>query len=162
VRAAVKRICEYCYVARRRGKLFVYCKKNPKVLLRLDSTLKRASQLAGRGVGDADIVSLLRSTSRGSCTTQRQHTQPCSMTAVSTASLSYSSSSNYYSSSSCIFPSGEHAATSVTLLTAKQSRSPATDALVAYCRSLLSHRHTASIGELHWRSSQQQQQQQHL
>ncbi|WIA16233.1 hypothetical protein OEZ86_007738 [Tetradesmus obliquus] len=30
VRASVKRICEFCYVARRRGKLFVICKKNPK------------------------------------------------------------------------------------------------------------------------------------
>jgi ribosomal protein L36 len=31
VKASVKRICEFCYVARRRGKLFVLCKKNPKV-----------------------------------------------------------------------------------------------------------------------------------
>lgn len=30
VRKAVRRLCEACFVARRRGKLFVVCKKNPK------------------------------------------------------------------------------------------------------------------------------------
>ena len=30
VRASVKRLCEFCYTVRRRGKLFVYCKKTPR------------------------------------------------------------------------------------------------------------------------------------
>lgn len=31
IRAAVKRLCEFCYVVRRRAKVYVYCTKNPKV-----------------------------------------------------------------------------------------------------------------------------------
>jgi large subunit ribosomal protein L36 len=31
VRRAVKRLCEHCFVARRKGKLFIVCRKNPKV-----------------------------------------------------------------------------------------------------------------------------------
>lgn len=31
VRSSVKRICEYCYVVKRRNKIRVYCTKNPKV-----------------------------------------------------------------------------------------------------------------------------------
>jgi large subunit ribosomal protein L36 len=30
VRASVKKICEWCYFVRRKGRLYVYCKKNPK------------------------------------------------------------------------------------------------------------------------------------
>jgi large subunit ribosomal protein L36 len=30
VRSSVKRICEHCKLVRRRGKLFVICKANPK------------------------------------------------------------------------------------------------------------------------------------
>ncbi|GBF96546.1 hypothetical protein Rsub_09129 [Raphidocelis subcapitata] len=30
VRGSVRKLCEYCFVVRRRGKLFVMCKKNPK------------------------------------------------------------------------------------------------------------------------------------
>lgn len=30
IRASVKRLCEFCYVVRRRAKVFVYCSKNPK------------------------------------------------------------------------------------------------------------------------------------
>lgn len=30
VRASVKKRCEWCYVVRRKGRLYIYCKKNPK------------------------------------------------------------------------------------------------------------------------------------
>ena len=30
VRSAIKRMCEHCYVVKRRGTRFVYCRKNPK------------------------------------------------------------------------------------------------------------------------------------
>jgi large subunit ribosomal protein L36 len=30
VRKAVKRLCEHCFVARRRGRLFILCSKNPR------------------------------------------------------------------------------------------------------------------------------------
>jgi large subunit ribosomal protein L36 len=30
VRASVKRICEHCKIIRRKGKVMVICKKNPK------------------------------------------------------------------------------------------------------------------------------------
>ena len=34
VRASVKALCEFCYMVRRRGRIMVYCKKNPKVRVR--------------------------------------------------------------------------------------------------------------------------------
>mmetsp|Transcript_24345 Transcript_24345/g.48438 ORF Transcript_24345/g.48438 Transcript_24345/m.48438 type:complete len:103 (-) Transcript_24345:192-500(-) len=30
VRASVKRMCKECYTTRRKGRLYVYCKRNPK------------------------------------------------------------------------------------------------------------------------------------
>ena len=30
VKSAVKRMCEHCYMVRRKKRLYVYCKKNPK------------------------------------------------------------------------------------------------------------------------------------
>ncbi|MFH1547195.1 MAG: 50S ribosomal protein L36 [bacterium] len=30
VRASVKKRCEHCYVVRRKSRIYVYCKKNPK------------------------------------------------------------------------------------------------------------------------------------
>lgn len=30
VQASVKKICEYCKVVRRRGRILIICKKNPK------------------------------------------------------------------------------------------------------------------------------------
>ncbi len=30
VRASVKKRCKDCYVVRRKGRVYVYCKKNPK------------------------------------------------------------------------------------------------------------------------------------
>lgn len=30
VRASVKKICEHCKIVRRRGKVYVICKRNPK------------------------------------------------------------------------------------------------------------------------------------
>ena len=30
VRSAIKRMCEHCYVVKRRGTRFVYCRKSPK------------------------------------------------------------------------------------------------------------------------------------
>ncbi len=29
-KASVKKMCEYCYVVRRKGKVFVYCKRDKK------------------------------------------------------------------------------------------------------------------------------------
>jgi large subunit ribosomal protein L36 len=29
-RSSVKKLCTSCYIARRKGRLYVYCKKNPK------------------------------------------------------------------------------------------------------------------------------------
>ncbi|MBN2100867.1 50S ribosomal protein L36 [Candidatus Dojkabacteria bacterium] len=36
VKASVKKRCEWCYVVRRKGKVYVYCKKNPKHKQRQD------------------------------------------------------------------------------------------------------------------------------
>eukprot|EP00877_Chromochloris_zofingiensis_P014381 jgi/Chrzof1/9197/Cz03g39150.t1 len=30
VKMGVKRLCEFCYMVRRKGKIYVYCKKTPK------------------------------------------------------------------------------------------------------------------------------------
>jgi ribosomal protein L36 len=35
VKGVVKQLCEYCYVVKRKAKLYVYCKKNPKVKARV-------------------------------------------------------------------------------------------------------------------------------
>ncbi|KAI8471072.1 MAG: mitochondrial ribosomal protein L36 [Monoraphidium minutum] len=52
VRGSVRRLCEYCFVVRRRGKLFVMCKKNPKHKQRQWFTTA-AAQLGPAGVGGA-------------------------------------------------------------------------------------------------------------
>lgn len=57
VRSSVKRLCEFCRVARRRGKLFIVCSKNPKhkqrQLLSTDAAAAAAEgqQRAGGGSG---------------------------------------------------------------------------------------------------------------
>lgn len=30
VRSSVRKICEYCYIAKRKGRVYVYCKRDPK------------------------------------------------------------------------------------------------------------------------------------
>ncbi|MDD3647368.1 MAG: 50S ribosomal protein L36 [Candidatus Dojkabacteria bacterium] len=30
VKSSVKKRCEHCYIARRKGRVYVYCKRNPK------------------------------------------------------------------------------------------------------------------------------------
>jgi len=30
VKSSVRRICEYCYMVRRKGRLYVYCRKHPR------------------------------------------------------------------------------------------------------------------------------------
>lgn len=66
VRSSVKRICEYCYVVKRRGKIRVYCAKNPKVA----RTPTPLIALQAPACPKPHRLSPIRSTSRGSSFTQ--------------------------------------------------------------------------------------------
>jgi ribosomal protein L36 len=59
VKKAVRRLCEHCFVARRRGKLFIVCKKNPKHKQR---QLFHTNAAAGSSTAAADLAAV-----RSSC-----------------------------------------------------------------------------------------------
>lgn len=53
VRASVKRLCEFCFTVRRRGKLFVYCKKTPRHKQRQWFSSEPAAAVEGQERGAA-------------------------------------------------------------------------------------------------------------